>query len=133
MDYGQAKKIRGKSFGTLLAEQEGGAFSSLNKAISLKSQAKMEGLKETFDPMNIVKFMTGGSNWAPALLGKLTGRKQKSIDYFSGVKRKGQDTASRLSKIGDILAGQEETGVNKEFLTVLYDIESLLQIGRAHV
>ena len=130
MEYSEAKKIRGKSFGTLLAEQEGGAFSSLNKTISLKSQAKMEGLKEKFDPLNIAKFVTGGSNFAPALLGKLTGRKQKTIDYFTGVKRKSQDTASRLSKVGDILTGNEGDSANKEFLSILHDIEGLLHTTR---
>ena len=72
MEYAEAKRIRGKSFGTMLGENEGGLGESLKAAISQKTQAKMTGLKEKFDPMNIAKFMTGGSNWAPALLGKLT-------------------------------------------------------------
>jgi len=93
MDYAKAQKIRNKSFGTLLAEQEGGFGESLKKTISQKTQAKMTGIKEKFDPMNMVKFMTGGSNWAPAMLGKLTNRKQSSIDFFTGVKRRGKGTA----------------------------------------
>ena len=97
MDYGQAKDIRKKSFGPLLAEQEGGAGASFKKALSLKTQAKMTGLKETFDPMNIAKKMTFGSNWAPAMLGKLTGRKPESIAHFTGAniknKRLGRSAA----------------------------------------
>jgi hypothetical protein len=88
MDYRQAKTIREKSFGTLLAEQEGGFGSSLKSALSQKSKARAVGLKEKFDPLNIVKILTGGSNLAPALLGKLFNVDKKRVDYFSGVKPK---------------------------------------------
>lgn len=123
MDYAEAKKIRGKSFGTMLGEHEGGLGESFKAAISQKTQAKMAGLKEKFDPMNVAKFMTGGSNWAPALLGKLTGRKQSSIDYFSGVKRRGKGTAEKLGAIGS-------GGSGGDFLGILQDIESLLHTTR---
>lgn len=92
MGYKEAKEIRKKSFGTLLAEQEGGLASSLKAAISKKTKAKIVGLKEKFDPLNIAKTLTGGSNWAPALLGKLFKIDKKRVDYFSGVKSK--NTAS---------------------------------------
>lgn len=121
MDYAEAKKIRGKSFGTMLGEHEGGLGESLKATISQKTQAKMTGMKETFDPMNIAKFVTGGSNWAPALLGKLTGRKQSSIDYFSGVKRRGKGTAEKLGSIGS---------GGGDFLGILQSIESLLHTTR---
>jgi hypothetical protein len=88
MNYAEAKKIREKSFGTLLAEQEGGFGSSLKAAISQKTKAKITGIKEKFDPLNIAKKLTGGSNFAPALLGKLIGADKSRIDYFSGVKPK---------------------------------------------
>ena len=123
MEYKEAKKLREKSFGTLLAEHEGGLGSSLKAAISQKTQAKMTGMKEKFDPMNIAKFMTMGSNWAPAMLGKLTNRKQSDIDYFSGVKRKGKGTAEKLGKVDG-----EEGGGN--VLSILQSIESLLHKTR---
>jgi hypothetical protein len=88
MDYRQAKNIREKSFGTLLAEQKGGFGSSLKAAISQKTKARVTGFKEKFDPLNIVKTLTGGSNLAPALLGKLFNMDKKRVDYFSGVKPK---------------------------------------------
>ena len=122
MEYKEAKKIRGKSFGTLLAEHEGGLGSSISAAISQKTQAKMAGMKEKFDPMNIAKFMTGGSNWAPAMLGKLTGRKQSSIDYFSGVKRRGKGTAEKI--------GSSKGGTGGDFLGILHSIETLLHKTR---
>ena len=123
MEYSQAKKLREKSLGTLLAEQEGGAFSSLKKAVSLKTQAKMTGMQEKFDPMNIAKFMTMGSNWAPAMLGKLTNRKQSSIDYFTGVKRKskGKGIIEKLSN---------SSGEGGDVLGILQSIESLLHTTR---
>jgi hypothetical protein len=54
----------------------------------------MTGIKEKFDPMNVAKFLTGGSNLAPAILGRLTGRSQSDINYFSG----GRKTATRVGK-----------------------------------
>ena len=122
MEYADAKKIRSKSFGTMLAEHEGGLGSSIKAAISQKTQAKMTGLKEKFDPMNIAKFMTGGSNWAPAMLGKLTNRKQSSIDYFSGVKRR-KGTAEKLGPVGGSSGGGD-------FLGILQSIEGLLHTTR---
>ena len=88
MDYRQAKNIRENAVGTLLAEQKGGFGSSLKAAISQKSKARAVGLKEKFDPLNIAKTLTGGSNWAPAMLGKLFNVDKKRVDYFSGVKPK---------------------------------------------
>jgi hypothetical protein len=111
MDYKEAKEIRKKSFGTLLAEQEGGFGTSMKKAIGLKTKAKTEGIKQFFDPMNIAKFMTFGSNWAPAMLGKATGRKQESINFFTGARKKGeraeqlQDTKNTADKIKSTSTG----------------------------
>jgi hypothetical protein len=123
MEYSQAKELRKKSLGTLLAEQEGGALSSLKKAVSLKTQAKITGIKETFDPLNIAKKLTGGSNFAPALLGKLTNRKQSDVDYFSGVKRKskGKGIIEKLSNA---------SGGGGDVLGILQSIESLLHTTR---
>lgn len=88
MNYQEAAKLRKKSFGTLLAEQEGGLGSSIKSAISQKTKAKITGIKEKFDPLNIAKTLTGGSNWAPAMLGKLFNADKSRVDYFSGVKNK---------------------------------------------
>ena len=121
MDYQQAKDIRKKSFGTMLAEEEGGLFSSLSKTISKRNQAKMTGLKERFDPLNIAKFITGGSNWAPAMLGKMFGADKKRIDYFSGVKQRNKNTADKLGLVG---------GGDSSFIGILLNIEKLLHDGR---
>ena len=101
MNYKEAGKIRKSSFGSLLAEQEGGLGQSFKKALSLKTKAKMSGIKESFDPMNIAKFMTGGSNLAPAIIGKLTGRSKEDVAHFTGAKAKsvGGDTATRIGSL----------------------------------
>jgi putative chitinase len=94
MDYDKAEKIRNKSFGSLLGEQEGGLGASLKSAISQKTQAKMTGIKEKFDPMNIARAV-GGKTGA-AVYGKVFGRDQKSMERFAGVRKK------RISEVGDV-------------------------------
>jgi hypothetical protein len=88
MDYEEAEGIRKKSFGSLLANQEGGLGTSLKKTLSLKSKARTTGIKEFFDPMNMAKKLTGGGNLAPALIGKLFKRDQKSMERFAGAAKK---------------------------------------------
>lgn len=93
MDYRVASDIRGKSLSSMMTDNitsGKGIGSSLSGAISSKFKASATGIKEKFDPMNIAKFMTGGSRLAPAILGKLTGRSQSDINYFAGDKNKGQ-------------------------------------------
>ena len=118
MDYQKAKKIRGQSLSDLIAEtiaSGGGIGQSIKSGISQKTQAKMTGMKQTLDPLNIAKFMTGGSNLAPALLGRLTGRSKKDIGFFTG-KSKNTDTASKIAPL--------EKG--NEFNDILMRIYSLM-------
>jgi hypothetical protein len=65
-----------------------GVGSAISKSVSLKMRAKVTGIKEKFDPMNIARFMTGGSRFATAAVGRLTGRSTKDIEYFAGSKKK---------------------------------------------
>jgi hypothetical protein len=81
----------------------------------------MKGIKEKFDPLNIAKFVTGGSNLAPALLGRLTGRNSKDIKYFSGIKDKKGDTATKLE------GGTEAFAANNQMIESLLDIYDLLK------
>jgi len=118
MDYQKAQRIRGQSLSDLIAEtiaSGGGIGQSIKSGISQKTQAKMTGMKQTLDPMNVAKFMTGGSNLAPALLGRLTGRSKKDIQFFTG-KSKNTDTASKIKPL--------EKG--NEFNDVLMRIYSLM-------
>ena len=86
LNYQQAKRVRGTSFKDLFVDQlaSKGVAGAIGKTISMKTQAKVKGIKEKFDPLAIAKFMTFGSKLGPALLGKMMGRKQEDIDYFTG-------------------------------------------------
>ena len=121
MDYQQAQKIRGKSFASMMTEKlaEGGSLGgSLRATVSERSQARMKGIKEKFDILNIAKMMTGGSNLAPAILGRLLGRSTRDIKYFAGIKDK--KTASKLGPI-------EGTGTSPEMMSMLEKIYNFLK------
>jgi outer membrane biosynthesis protein TonB len=96
MDYDKAEQIRKKSFGSLLGEQEGGLGASLKSAISQKTQAKMTGIKEKFDPMNLARAV-GGKTGA-SIYGKIFGRDQKSMERFAGT-RKQRLTTGEFGKV----------------------------------
>jgi len=124
MSYQDAKKIRAKSFGDIMANKlaEGqGIGSSFKATLSEKSAARMKGFKEKFDPLNIAKFITGGSKLAPALLGRLTGRNSKDIKYFAGVKDKRNDTATKLE------GGNGGFAANNQMIESLLEIYDLLK------
>ena len=117
MSYQDAKAIRKHSFADLMTEKlrEGsGVGSSFKQALSEKTKAKMTGLKETFDPMNIAKFMTGGSRLAPALVGKLMGRSKEDTEYFAGkAKPADRQTATKVDSI-------EQTNEMTDILLKIY-------------
>lgn len=119
MDYRVASNIRGKSLSSLMTDKilsGKGVGSALSGAISDKLKAKATGVKEKFDPMNIAKFMTGGSRLAPAILGRLTGRSQSDINYFAGNKnKKGNYTQipTSMATPGEGLGGSAVEVLNK--------------------
>ena len=127
LNYQQARQIRKTKFSDLfldtLAQKDKGVIGSVGKAISLRSQAKMKGLKEKFDPLNIVKFLTFGSKLGPALYGKMAGRNQKDIDYFTGRSRHitgGKNTADKIKGNGD---GDDE-GINEQLAKIFTFLQS---------
>ena len=119
MDYRVASNIRGKSLSSLMTDKitsGKGVGSALGGAISDKLRARATGVKEKFDPMNIAKFMTGGSRLGPAIMGRLTGRSQADINYFSGdKKRKNSYTQmpTSMSSPGEGLGGSAVDVLNK--------------------
>ena len=120
MEYQKAKDIRGTSFGDLMAKKligGEGIGQSLKSTISDKTKAKMTGFKQAFDPLNMAKFMTGGSSLGPALLGKILGRSKQDIKFFAGKTRKGRG-GSTLDKL---------SGEDNEISSILYNIEDLLK------
>lgn len=128
LSYQKASRIRGTSFADLLSDQLSGDSTirgALKKTISLKTKAGIKGLKEKFDPLNVAKFLTGGSSLGPALLGKITGRSEKDIQYFSGrmrpIREKG--TASKIGR-------EPGTGMSEGVNEMLRKIYYLMQITR---
>ena len=89
MNYYEAAKIRKKGFADLMTDKltsGQGVFSSVRSTLSDRSKARSMAFKEKFNLLNIAKVLTGGSNLAPAILGRLLGRKSSDINYFSGKK-----------------------------------------------
>ena len=85
--YNEAAQVRKTKLSDLIAKKiiEGGNIgSSIKSSISEKSRARLTGIKEVFDPLNIAKKLTG--NLGIAMLGRATGRKQEDIEHFTGNK-----------------------------------------------
>ena len=116
MDYRIAKQVRSAKLTDLIAAnivQGTSILGSARKALSQKSKARATSIKEKFDPLNIIKFMKGGSKIGPAVLGKLLGRSQRDIEYFSGTARL---IGGRNTKIGPV----EKKGTELGILTEIY-------------
>jgi len=119
MSYQMAARLKNQSLSSVIADQlisGEGYGSSIGKAISLKTKARATRLKAKFDPLNIAKFMTGGSRLGPAILGKMMGRSRKDIEYFTGRAR----PVSTSTKIDKLQGGGDSSGMN-EMLTKIYD------------
>jgi len=104
--YQQAKRIRKTGFLDLMSDQlmyEKKIGTAISKTISLKARGRAMGLTQYFDPLNIARMMTFGSSIGPALLGHLTGRDPRDIQYFSKRYKpihERKKTGDRLSKMG---------------------------------
>jgi hypothetical protein len=99
MNYYDAARVRKKGFANLMTDRltsGQGIVSSIRGTLSDRSKARSMAMKEKFDPMNIAKFLTGGSKLAPAIVGRLMGRSKEDIGYFTG-KRQYQYTPRQSS------------------------------------
>ena len=91
MDYYRAQDIRKKGLISMMTERLSsgvGTGSAIGGSISDKTKATFTGIKQRFDPLNIARVVTGGSKFAPALLGALTGRSKRDIGFFTGKKKR---------------------------------------------
>ena len=121
LNYQQARRIRERSIKDVIADElirGKGVGSALTGAIGLKTQARMKGIKEKFDPLNIVKFMTMGSRFGPALFGKLTGRNQKDIDYFTGRTKSVVGSRNTAEKINKLSGEGDSEGLNEQLAKI---------------
>jgi hypothetical protein len=126
MTYQQAKRIRSQSISSVLADQlimGAGYGAAIKQTASAKWNAKVSGIKEKFDPLNIIKFMTGGSRLGPAILGKMLGRSRKDIEYFAGRARPVQYRGPKIPGMSAATSGEGDSGLQ----TVLSSILSFLQ------
>jgi len=122
MDHQTARDIRGRTLSSMITTKilaGRGVGSSIGSALSEKMRARATGVKEKFDPMNIVKFMTGGSKFATALYGSMRGRTQQDIQYFTGTK-KAKEVGASATRIGQLES-------DNEVLDVLSKIYGLLK------
>jgi len=94
MEYQEARRIRGKSLLSLIAErkfEEGqGIGASIGGAISDRFKARATGIKEALDPLNWVRKLTGEGavgDIAVSGLGRLFGRSDEAITAFGGYGR----------------------------------------------
>ena len=119
MGYEKAARIRKTGLLSLIAQkkfEEGqGLGSSIKGAIGDKFKARAKGIKEFFDPLNMVRGITGSGAIGRSIrtvAGRAMGRSDEDIDYFGGYARK-KNTAEPVSnastktssKIGDISKG----------------------------
>lgn len=120
MEYGKAEGIRKKGLAGLITDNlvEGqGIGSSFGSAISDRTKATFTGIQEKFDPLNIAKTLTGGSNLAPALLGRLMGRKQSTIEHFAKPRKRPSARGVNFETGGALEEGGEAT----EVLGMIYE------------
>lgn len=120
MTYQEARRIRNKdySLGSLITQNirrtDMGAGKAIKEAfrekfdIKTRTKAKITGIKEKFDPLNIAKFLTFGSNVAPALLGRLTGRSKADIANFTGGRAKPYESATKIGRLEGDDSGMTE-------------------------
>jgi len=87
MTYQRAQRLKNVGLGRLMVDRivsGQGVGRSIKSAISDKTTAKFTRMKEKFDPLNIGK-MFGGRLGAYAV-GKMTGRREEDIAYFTGAR-----------------------------------------------
>jgi hypothetical protein len=92
----ELKDIRKKGLISTMTERLSsgmGTGAAIGSSISDRTKATFTGIKQRFDPLNIARVVTGGSKFAPAFLGALTGRSKRDIGFFYRQK------TTRLSRI----------------------------------
>lgn len=122
MGFAEAKRIRGESLSNRIANRlvGGESFgSSISKSLSEGTKARITGLKEKINPMNIARFMTGGSPLAAAVVGRMFGASKEDMRYFAGKQGK-TDTASKI----------KPTPTDEGVLDLLNEIYLLLEDSR---
>ena len=102
---------------------EGGNIgSSIKAGITEKAKARVTGIKEVFDPLNIAKKLTGGLG--AAILGRATGRKQEDIEHFTGVSPK--NTTTKMYSSSTKVPEQKSDETNIDVKSTLKNINTAM-------
>lgn len=130
MTYGEASDIRKQGLlnqitERLLADQ--GIGESFGKSISSATQAKLVGLKEKFDPVNVAKFATGGSNLATVLVGRLLGRSSQDLNYFVNKGKVGKNKNKDPLFLYTVNQNVQNTRVGDTYADILGKLYSLFK------
>jgi hypothetical protein len=91
MNYSEARNVGSRSLSDLIVEKllsDESIGKSIGSSVSQKITAKRTRIKEKFDPLNVVKFFSGGSALPTVLLGKMMGRTNEDIQHFAGGKKR---------------------------------------------
>ena len=135
--YRNATRVRNTGLSTLIAAHLNtghGLKESIKKSTSLKMRASVIGLKDTFDPLNIIGALTFRSPIMVALAAKMFGRSGTDASYFSNKNRKdltpyniGHLNTLRMfmKKDNDILSEQPNTREQK-IQNQIKEIQSLI-------
>jgi len=133
MEYQKAAQIRKKSLISLIAEnkfkKEQSLGSSIGTAISEKFKAKATGIKEKFDPLNIISKIVGKGTFgkiATTIAGRALGKSERDISYFGGYGRK-RKSLSKKTNIGQIDNGGLSGGSDPRVIGVLSEMYSFMQ------
>ena len=145
LNYQQARRIRKTGFTSILADQllyEPTIGAAIKRTISLKTQSKIKGITEKFDPLNIARALTFGSKLGPALLGKVTGRSRKDIEYFTGRLRPiAVRTGTKITKAPkegeQLVEGQNISisgtgGINEQLLKIYKFLKTSKESDKKH-
>ena len=106
-EYYQANRIKHKSLMSLIEKNlvAGKGVGSISSAISEKAAAKLTRIKETFDPMNVIRSIPLIGNYAAYKYGKSSGRSEEDIHYFTGYGERPKKVRGKASSIPTLRTG----------------------------
>ena len=126
LNYRQARTIRNRSISDLIADEMirgKGIGGAIGGAIGLRTKARMKGIREKFDFLNIIRTLTGKSRLATSLVGKVFGRSKEDIEYFAGRASPIGERRKKVTGLSGQGGGEDTSGMK----VVLNQILTFLQ------
>ena len=126
MGYAKAKKIRKQSFGDIFAQKMAngeGIGQSFKSTFSDRGKAKIKGIKEKFDLMNVSKSLFG--KVGSSIYGRVMNRSKEDNEYFNETKatKKDKGSGDGVTNMAEKLGPTED---GNSFLSTLMSIQELL-------